>query len=203
MVELVDTLDSDSSVRKDMEVQVLSSALKKTSYTSWSFFYYRYYMGTSENFFAYKFAYHKPFFRGSLMNKLFILLFLSLFWGCAEEPFKECTSISIEDMRDIPAESENARACYTLFGDLTYKYDQNLCQREPCFFFYDLDSKENRLDSFIFLSDSLKSGVFPNWKDTSEHEITRITGYYYPNRIPSTTPLTIESQEAFFVTDIE
>lgn len=180
MVELVDTLDSDSSVRKDMEVQVLSSALKRTSNTSWSFFSIV-----------------------IIMSRLLIFLSLSLFLGCAEEPFEECTSISIEDMRDIPAENENARACYTLFGDLTYKYDQNLCQREPCFFLYELDSKENRLDTFIFLSDSLTPGVFPNWKDTSKHEITRITGYYYPNRIPSTTPLTIESQEAFFVTDIE
>ena len=180
MVELVDTLDSGSSVRKDMEVQVLSSALKR--------------LATQVSLF---------FTIVIIMRKILFVLFLSFLLGCAEDVFQECQSISIEEMRKIPAEGATARSCYTLTGDITYQYDQNLCQRKPCFFLYEIDSKEKRLNTFIYLSDSLNSGILPNWKDTSNHEITRITGYYYPNRIPSTTPLTPDSQEAFFVMDIE
>lgn len=137
------------------------------------------------------------------MMKLFLTLLFFLLSSCAEDVFQECKNISIQDMREIPAESINARSCYTLFGDLVYKYDNLLCQRAPCFGLYEVDSEGNRIDSFIYLSDSLESGVFPNWSDTSKHVITRVTGFYYPNREPSTTPLNPNSQEVFFATDIE
>lgn len=138
-----------------------------------------------------------------MTHKLLFALIPFLWLGCSDDAFQQCKSISIEEMRKIPAESATAKSCYTLYGDLAYEYDQMLCQRKPCFFMYEVDAKGARLKNFIYLSDSLKAGVFPNWSTPSKHELTRVTGYYYPNRIPKDTPLDPDGQEAFFVVDVE
>ncbi len=77
---------------------------------------------------------------------------------------------------------------------------KGLCSRGGCFFIYDLDEENTRGES-IYLSDVT---CFPSsWRDSSKTHRTRVTGEYFPARVPCEELNNQDCQRAFFVTDVD
>lgn len=115
--------------------------------------------------------------------------------------FETCTEGSVAGLSDLSAQTESASFCRTIRGEVSYQYS-GLCQRKGCFFLYDVDELGTRLkgDS-IYLSDTLS---FPSkWKDSSTVHITRVTGDYYPAKVPCSALNDQECERAFYVRDVE
>ena len=187
VVELVDTLDSGSSVRKVMEVQVLSSAFK-TPPVSGGVLSYRVLL--------FKLGHMRISFFPAFAGVFFFGISLC---ACSSgDSFEICDSGTVAGLDSLTAATASSNFCRTIKGEVAYRIT-GLCAPRGCFYLYDVDASGNP-GSGIYLSDT---SAFPkSWKDTSKTHITRVTGKYYPAE-EICTQLTAACQRAFYVKDVD
>lgn len=136
------------------------------------------------------------------MKIMFVFLILSLgfLFACSEESsFDTCESGTVAGLSDLSAVNESSSFCRTIEGEVAYEFT-GYCQRKGCFFLYDLNDDNSR-GSSIYLSDTTD---FPSsWKDSSKTHVTRVTGEYFPARVPCDELNNQDCQRAFFVVDVD